>query len=289
VSANPAVEKTTFWQRLATIDRRILYLVMLLVVIIPLLARLRSPAEVTSPVRDVFNAVETLAVHQKPLLISVDFDPTSRAEMYPMLMAILRHAFARKVKVVELGIWQTGFGLAQRALNEVATEYGMKYGEDYVFLGFKAGVDAVILGLGEDVRRTFPVDARRIPLDSSPMMANIRKLNDFGLIVSLSAGTPGYQDWLLYGQARYRVPAAAGTTAVSAADAYPFLGSGQLVGLLAGMKGAAEYEALNTQHGFKQASSLATAAMPALSYAHFAIIILVLIGNVGFFVSRRRK
>jgi len=284
-----APEKKTFWQWLATIDRRILYLVMCLVVVIPLIAMLRSTVEVTSPVQDVFNAIESLAVHQKPLLVSVDFDPTSRAEMYPMLTAILRHAFARRVKVVELGIWQTGFGLAQRALNETATEYGMKYGEDYVFLGFKVGVDAVILGMGENIKKTFPVDARKIPLDSSPMMSSIRKLSDFGLIVSISAGTPGYQDWLLYAQARYHVRTAAGTTAVSAADAYPYLGSGQLTGLLAGMKGAAEYEALDAQHGFKQASTLASTAMPALSYAHIAIIILVIIGNIGFFASRRRK
>jgi hypothetical protein len=282
-------EKVTFWQALGRIDRRIIYVVLAIVVIVPLIVPLKLMKDVSPRAREVFAAIDNLKDTGKPLMISVDFDPASLPELYPMLISMIRHAFARNIKVLVLGLWPTGTGLGQQALNQAAKEFGKKDGVDYVFLGFKAGVDAVILGMGEHIRAVFPKDGNGKSLDSLPMMANIRKLADIGYIVSLSAGTPGYQDWLLYAQSRYHAKVGAGSTAVQAADAYPYLQTGQLTGLLAGMKGAAEYEFMVSQHGFSTAKMTAAPAMDPQSMAHIAIIILVIIGNIGFFADRRRR
>lgn len=243
------VEKFTFWQRLGRIDRRIVYVVLSLVVLVPLIVPLRLMKEVSPRAREVFNAIDTLKDTGKPLMISVDFDPASLPELYPMLISMIRHAFARNVKVLILGLWPNGTGLGQQALNQAAQEFNKKNGEDYVFLGYKAGVDAVILGMGENIKAVFPKDGNGQPTDSLPMMSGIKKLADIGFIVSLSAGTPGYGDWLLYAQSRYHAKLGVGSTAVQAADAYPYLQTGQITGLLAGMKGAAEYEFLNDRSG----------------------------------------
>jgi hypothetical protein len=48
--------------------------------------------------------------------------------------------------------------------------------------------------------------------------------------------------WLQYANALFDQEISVGTTAVSAADFYPFVSSGQFQGMLAGLKGAAEYE-----------------------------------------------
>jgi hypothetical protein len=202
---------------------------------------------------------------------------------------MIRHAFARDIRVLVLGLWPNGTGLAQQALTQAAQEFNKQNGVDYVFLGYKAGVDAVILGMGENIMAVFPRDFNGQSLDSLPMMAHIRKLADIGFIVSLSAGTPGYSDWLFYAQSRYHAKMGVGSTAVQAADAYPFLQSGQLTGLLAGMKGAAEYEFMVFQHGFSKARMTAAPAMDPQSLAHIAIIVLVIIGNIGFFADRRRR
>jgi hypothetical protein len=282
-------EKVTFWQALGQIDRRIIYIVLAIVVIVPLIVPLKLMKDVSPRAREVFAAIDTLKDTGKPLMISVDFDPASLPELYPMLISMIRHAFARNIKVLVLGLWPNGTGLGQQALNQAAKEFGKQDGVDYVFLGYKAGVDAVILGMGEHIRAVFPKDGNGRSLDSLPMMANIRKLADIGYIVSLSAGTPGYSDWLLYAQSRYHAKVGAGSTAVQAADAYPYLQTGQLTGLLAGMKGAAEYEFMVSQHGFSTAKMTAAPAMDPQSLAHIAIIVLVIIGNIGFFADRRRR
>ena len=74
-----------------------------------------------------------------------------------------------------------------------------------------------------------------------------------------------------------------GTTAVSAPKYYAFVSAGQFVGLLGGMKGAAEYEQL-----IKQPAKAVT-GMSAQSLVHLLIIFLVIIGNVGFFLGRSKK
>jgi len=60
-----------------------------------------------------------------------------------------------------------------------------------------------------------------------------------------------------------------------------------LTGLLAGMKGAAEYEVLVQKNGYSRAYMPAVAAMDSQSLAHIVIMVLVIIGNVAFFATRR--
>jgi hypothetical protein len=68
-----------------------------------------------------------------------------------------------------------------------------------------------------------------------------------------------------------------------ATDFYPYLNAGQLVGLLGGMRGAAEYE------GLIQHPDQGVRGMDSQSVIHLLIIVLIAIGNAAYFVSRRTK
>ena len=106
---------------------------------------------------------------------------------------------------------------------------------------------------------------------------------DFKFIVDFSAGDPGVPYWVMIAASRYHMPLGAGCTAVSAPNFYPYLDAGQLVGLMGGMKGAAEYEIL------LGVSGLATSGMDAQSAAHVVIIFFIVFGNVVYFMLRKRK
>jgi hypothetical protein len=284
-----AEERLTFWEQLGRIDRRWIYLLLCIVVIVPLIFPLKLMRDVSPRAKEIFHAIDTLQYLGKPLMISVDFDPASEAELRPILRSMIRHAFARNTKVLLLGMWPNGIGLGQEELERVAREFNQESGKGYVFLGYKPGMDAVILGMGENIQAVFPIDGYGVALSTMPMMQTIKKLKDVGFIVSLSAGTPGYTDWLLYAGSRYKAKIGAGTTAVQAADAYPFLQSGQLTGLLAGMKGAAEYEFMNNQQGISKERMVAVPAMDPQSLAHLAIIAMVILGNIGFLASLSKR
>ncbi len=277
-----------FLNALLRIDRRIIYLLMAALVMFPLFRPLGLGVSSGPRARALFEAIDALPAG-KTVLLSVDFDPSSMPELYPMLTAIMRHAFAKDLKVLVTGLWLPGSGLADRATQTIPPEFNKTYGKDIVYLGWKAGVDAVILGMGENIKSVFPVDFYGHPLDSLPLMNEVLRLRDIPIAVSISAGTPGYTDWLLYAQTRYGMKVGAGVTAVSAADAYPFLQTGQLTGLLAGMKGGAEYEILVSRAGYSHASMPAVAAMDSQSLAHVVILLLVLIGNIAYFATRTRR
>lgn len=279
----------TFIKRLAKIPRQVIFVVIALAVMIPLIVPLGLPVRIMPKSRQLFSALDSLTSHSKPVLVSVDFDPQSMPELYPMLVAVLRHCFARDVKVVLMTLWPQGPGLAEMALSQVPQEYGKEYGTDYAFLGYKFGVTAVLLGMGNNVKAVFPVDYYGTPVDSIPIMNSVQNYDDISLIVTLSTGDPGWRAWLLFAQSRYAANVGIGVTAVSAADVYPYVESGQVVGLLAGMKGAAEYETIVAEAGYSDQRKIASRGMDAQSLGHLLIMVFIIIGNVGYFFARRTK
>ncbi len=276
------------WERLGKIDRKIIFLVMAVVVILPLFIPLNLTGRVGQRTRDLFSAIDQLPPGSY-LLITIDFDPQSMPELYPMYLAILRHAFAKDLKVIVTGLWVTGVGLGEEGLKTVAPEYRKVYGEDYVFLGWKPGITAVVLGMGRSMKETFPTDYYGTPYDSLPIFSKDITYRDIPFMVSLAAGVPGYETWIAYAQTRFGIRIGSGVTAVSAADAYPYLQSGQLTGLLGGMKAAAEYEFLNEKARYTKAFKPASQLMDSQSLAHLVIILLVIIGNISYFALRRKR
>lgn len=67
---------------------------------------------------------------------------------------------------------------------------------------------------------------------------------------------------------------------------YPYLQTKQLSGLLAGLKGASEYEHLVKEAGYSEGARRASRGMDALSTMHLVIIAFIILGNIGFFLSR---
>ena len=100
--------------------------------------------------------------------------------------------------------------------------------------------------------------------------------------MNISAGYPGTKEWIQQVQGRFSIDLVAGCTAVSAPEYYPYIQANQLQGLLGGLAGAAEYEALIELPG------TATLGMDSQSLGHLAVIAFILVGNVLHLLSRRR-
>lgn len=283
-----------FWEKLGNVDRRIIYIILLIAVIIPLIATVKLPSNVRAMPRtlDVYNHIENIDPNsrRKAIMLSVDFDPQTVPELQPQFEAVLRHAFSRDIPVVVLTMYIQGLTIAEDVLERLSAEYKKVYGEDYVFLGWKPIMVAVIMGMGNFIDQTFPTDFYGTPLSQLPIMEDIRNYDDIGLVMNFTGGSV-YQTWITFAYTPFRVPVATGVTSVSVADLYPYLGSKQLVGMLAGMKAAAEYERLvkDNYSPDKEIFLRATQSMPALSASLIVIILFVIIGNVSFFATRRKK
>lgn len=271
-----------FVRWLANIDRRIIFLVIALAVVLPLLFPLGMRVKVTSQTQAIYDEVENLAAGSN-VLVSFDYDPAAAPEVHPMALAFLRHCFAKKHKVIIMALWPVGAQLAVSATAEVADDFDLEYGRDYVNLGYKPGGDIVIKSLGASFPEVFPRDMAGAPTANLPIMAKVHTLKDIDLVMDLSAGDPGIPGWVRVANALYQRKVAAGCTAVSAPQFFPYLQTGQLVGLLGGLKGAAEYEAVTASAG------KATRRMDAQSIAHVVIIAFILFANISYFILRKQR
>jgi len=282
------------------IPRQVVYLFIALAVIVPLFAPFAIRPTPSEPVVCLYNVIDSMP-RERALVISVDYSPDIEPELHPMTIVLLRHAFARRLRVGVLCLQIPGIGLADMAINQVVEEFNsrartpqdsLRYGVDYIFWGFQTPLLTVLTGMGEDITKVFPVDANRTRTDSLPISREIRNYNNIGMVVSI-AGSSLPLSWITYAQTVFGVKIGTGITAVSAADFYPYYSkTRQFSGLLAGMKGAAEYEQL-VADGYPRSTAglrrLATERMASQTTAHAAIMLLIIIGNVAFFATRKRK
>ncbi|MEO0136700.1 MAG: hypothetical protein ABIL39_06105 [candidate division WOR-3 bacterium] len=278
------------------IDRRIIYLVLAVVVILPLIIPSVQHVRVMPPVEKLYNAVDTIPV-DKVLMIDFDYDPQTQPELEPMALAILRHAFKKRIKVLALSLYVQPLGLAKAALDQVVGEFNAEaksradsiiYGRDYIFLGWQPPPLVPILGMGESITNVYKKDYYGNQTDTLPLMKRVKNYNQVGLLICISSGDPPLW-WVGYAQNRFGLKVGVGCTAVSASDYYPYLQTGQFSGLMVGMKGAAEYEELVETRLAIYKHRKASTALPSLTYAHLVMMIFIIIGNIGYFIKRRKK
>jgi hypothetical protein len=265
-----------------TNDRRYIYAAVAFYVIFPIIVTLNLPISTSPEVQELYDAIEALP-DSSTVMLTFDYYPSTLAETEPMSRAALNQLFSKDCKVVTMTtIPLGGPSIAERVTREVAAQYNKVYGVDFVNIGYKANYVAVLKGMGSSIETIYPTDNSGTPLSQIPMMAHIKNYDDIAFIFAISDNSI-IDYWVSIVNAQYGKRIGIGVTAVSAPAYFAYLGSGQLVGMLGGMKGAAEYE--NLVH--KPAA--ANLGMSAQSLVHLFIIFSVLAGNVIYFVDKRRN
>jgi len=279
---------------LGSLDRRIIFLIVGLSVLIPLL----KPEWVNLPIRPrpesqiVFNEINKLNEGDK-ILLSFEYGPSTKPEIHPMSIAILKHLFAKNIQVYGFALWPDGNFMSTEAFSEVSHDYGKKYGIDYVNLGYKPGAEAVVKGIASDIRSLYTVDLKGTPIDDIPMMKDVVNIEGFDFVFSLSAGFPGSTEWVQYACDPKKIPMSTGVTSIQVTDILPYVENGQIRGILAGMPGAAEYESL-VEAALKEMElsvkpGKASGMMAAQSVAHVIIVLFIILGNITYYITRKNK
>jgi hypothetical protein len=286
-----------FLEKLGHLDRRWIFVLIAVAVTIPLLMGRPAPVPPSPIVRTLFDAIDDLPPGSR-VMLSFDYAPSTVPENDPMTHAITRHVLKKDLRLYCLTIWATGPPLIRRVLDTViATDFPDKvYGEDFVNLGYKVGNQGVIHSITTDFRGTWTADDGwgddfpSRPVGQIPMMEEIRTVADFDFIVAIGSGFPGVKEWVQFAGDPIGVPVGGGVTAVEAPLLYPYYPK-QLRGLMGGLLGAAEYEALITEAypEFEEAAQTALIRMFPQTVAHLVIVAFVILGNISFFATRGRE
>jgi hypothetical protein len=270
-----------FFQKLNNLDVRWLYLLMVIFVTFPLLKPLGLPLAITGPTQKSFDWIKANIKPGDVVLIDVAFDPSSAPELLPMYTALGKWFCTNKVKIVTFSTLAGGFMYQKDFTEELALkQFGYKYGEDIVMLPFKAGNEAAYSSFGRDMKGLYTTDWYGKPLTGMPLWDSLKTPKDFKVAIGFSAGDNPV--WLLRQVSQQNsMPMMAGVVASSAAMMTPFWASGQFVGYLVGMSGAAELEVLS---GFP---GRAAGAMDGQSFGHLLIILFVILGNIGYYYTKK--
>jgi hypothetical protein len=267
------------------VGRQVVFLYVAIAVSLPLFMSVTQHIRISPEVQTLYDGLDSLKPGSK-VLASFDYDPPSAPELQPMAVSFFRYCFDHDLKVIIMGLWPQGPQQADLALETVFKNpkyKNLKYGVDYVNLGFQTGNEFVIQRMGDDFRSMFATDYSGRAYDDIPLLKNVKNFSNIDYVFNLSAGYPGTVEWVQVGVDRYGVTLGAGNTAVQAPQCYPYLRSGQLRGILGGMNGAAEFEELTGTPG------KGTQFMLSQSFAHMIVIAFIIIGNVAFFKTGRKS
>ena len=236
---------------------------------------------VSAQTRKMYDFIDSLPTGSV-LMVSFDHEASSLPEIRPIGLVILRHAFSKGHRLIGVALLAEGTVIGYRLMQNTAAEYGREYGKDYVYLGFKPQYIAAILSMGESIPRTFPRDYLGRPYEKFALLREVDNYDDITAVISITDGSLTTH-WMEYGGARYGVRVLSGMTAAMVTTFDPYVASGQMHSLVAGLRGAAEYERLINRKGGGERGMLAQTT------AHLYVIGLVLLGNVIYFRSRRKR
>jgi len=261
-------------------DSRWIYVAVFLTIGIPILAPIGLPVLITPTTRGMFDAIQNLP-SGSIMYLGIDFLAVSQPELLPMSTAVYKQAISRPISIVMACFSTTDCPLfTQRIIQQIG--YGSKkYGEDIVFLGYFPGLETPIAAFAKDVRSVVSVDAFGTPISQLALMNRVKSAADFNLWVVMTSGD--YVPYLRQVQSPYHIKMAFGTSSPEYPTGLVYYQSGQIVGLLNGLRGAAEYELLIHSPGS------AAGGMDAQSVTQLFIIVAVIGANALYFSRRKKK
>jgi len=268
------------FERFDKIDSRYIYLAVFLSVLLPLFRPIGLPITVGEQTREAFLLVDGLP--QGALVImSPSFAPSSDAEVVPQMMALLKHLMSKNAKLLWVNLTVEGSMYATRAMDSLKDEFGYEYGRDYVITPYLPGQQTAIASIASDIKGALTVDVSGKPVWDMEAVSGVSSVSDFDLLIDFNTG-----DTCIYYLQQVQpkgVRVIAGASGVTVPYLMPYLGSGQLAGLLGGLRGAAEYEMVSKTPG------LALGGMDAQSLSHAAIVLFIILGNAANLAAKSRR
>jgi len=275
-----------FIDKLQDIDRRWVYLLTWIFVLFPLIFPLGLPVPIQSESTKWYNSIKNIP-DGSVVVFSPMYGTSGMPELFPMTLATMHQLWSKNVKIIVVTFWAEGalvFDMLLRQMDPSKAPYNKVYGTDWINVGYIPGSEPAMRAFGEDMAKTAPKDyINGKDTKSYPIMAKINSAKDVTLIVTIETGTPGYPEWLRQWQEPYKIPMVVGCIGVSAPGVAPYLQSGQVSAMLPGLTSSAEYELLINRKG------LAIAGVDAVSMSHILVVLLVILGNVGYFATRRKS
>jgi hypothetical protein len=276
-------EEVTIWERLQRIDRRVFYWVLFIGLMIPFIRPIMFPISISPSTRDLYEGMIEMVEPGDVVVLNIAFGVSAWPECMPAFVVCAKTLIREGAKLIIWGAYYDVDMTYEELLRRAADDFAkLKYGEDYVYIGYYPYSEPVVAQLASSIRSFFTTDNYGTPLDEMPMMKDVDKAEDITLVITCDTGDVGSY-YIRQWRVPYGVPVAEVGIAMLGSSYMPFYRAGVLFGMSVGVRGGAELEKLIGE------PAEATIRMGAINISHILVIIAVLLANIGYFASRGRK
>ena len=288
------------FERLANLDRRVVYLIILLSISVPILTGFTAKPAPLKSADKLYSLIESIDASKPALaMVAMDFGPGTHAENEPQAEVVVEHLLRRRVKfavfsivpIAEPFLSSVPERVARRLMEEHPKEK-WEYGNDWVNLGYKPGGDLWVQALSrsESLAEFLGKDVYGNNLSMLPALKGVKGFGDIPFLAQFTGLVGTFATYVQFFQSKGHTPKFGhGCTSITIPEAYIYLDSGQLGGLLEGLSGAAWYSELLRDKNPGREPDAALILNTALGVAQMVIIILVVLGNLGSVSSGRHS
>lgn len=299
-------------EKLQSLPKPALFLVLIVLTSVPLFVNITIPNKeakpsanfytmVTGTVDSSFPSFKNTIDPSKPILIQTDWTTSTRGESAGQFKSLMRILMQRNIKFC---FYSAGDPQAPQValdyiqmINDERKKEGLRQYErwtDYVDAGYFPGAEAICNAIQNNFGTAFGnvkdknAHGDQTPIFQSPVLQGVSKVSDFSVMILVTGSNTSN----IAIERIKSVPMIMMVTGVMGPETQVYYDSGQLKGLVTGLKGLYDMESLmKSDPQFKGEVTLDNGAKyyPTLHLALVLMILAVVIGNVGMFMTKRRS
>ena len=272
------------WDKLTALPREVVLALVILSMVIPTLKPLGLPLMIGTMAKDWYDTVDALP-EGSLVLFDIGFGSGGYPSLGPATIACFHQFFEKNLKVVMMATALEGSMMYPLIMDAVKPEtgYGAVYGEDYVFIGYIAGGQTAMAGVLGNIQSMVSADYYGTPAGQISLLQEIGVPSNFALVSYITTSGDTSEGWVYQAYSAYGLPTVGGFLSMMTSTMKPYYDSRQLLGLIDGVKGAADMEYLTGHPGDAIKSS------DVLSFSQTLVIIFIIIGNVSYFGARAAR
>lgn len=271
----------SIWTKLTTIPREIIMGLVVVAIVVPAMNPLGLPLMVGSMSEAWYDTIDELP-EGSVVLFDIGFGSGGYPSLGPGTIAAFHQILDNDLKLVIMATQLEGTLMYPLIMEGVLPEqtYGSVYGEDYVFIGYVAGTQTAMAGILGDLKALVTNDYQGNPISSMPIMDNVGGADDIELVAYVTTSGDVAEGWVYQASSQYNKVVLGGCLSMMTTSIKPYYDSGQIAGIMDGIKGAADLEFLTGHPGDAIVSS------DILTFTQVLVLIFILIGNVSYFMSK---
>jgi hypothetical protein len=264
---------------MATIDRRIYFLLFLTIMIGGSLYPVVLPMPITNWTQTFYNKVNEVQPGDI-LIVHMGAGPEVRLNMWSAYKLILWQFIQKRPRIIWMTTWPNAFPVGEMLLNDPLIKDAIKManyvkGVNFTDIGFVYGEPALV-NLAKDFHGFTENKFKGTWLDE------VKDMNDIQYY--LCFGASGDYHW-----AAKQISLIYKTKIFTVSDPglFPthiiYMQAGNFYASIEGVTGSAEYELLTKHYGE------AVGRMGIISMTHLAFVLIIIIGNIGYFGWERKE